>query len=115
MVKDKLIEALTISGLYSMLYNVYNILHNIENKGLQPDFELGVKEVMQAIDRLKNGCDKYLEDFVINYKGADNIKQLKCKNCGCEIKQHSKHIEYNNLYFCDKDCFNLYMNGRLYV
>ena len=115
MVKDELIEALAISGLYSMLHDVYNILRNIENKGLQPNFELGVKEVMQAIDRLKNVCDEYLEDFVINYKRSNNTERLKCKNCGCEIKRYSKHIEYNNLHFCDKDCFNLYMSGGLFV
>lgn len=115
MVKDELIEALAVSSLCLMLKSVYDTLRNVENKGLQPDFELGAKEVMQAIDRLKDSCDTYLEDFVRNYKGIDDTKQLKCKNCGCEIKQHSKHIEYDNLYFCDKDCFDLYMNGQLYV
>lgn len=115
MVRNELTDALAISGLYSMLQNVYNILSDVENKGLQPNFELEVKEVMRSIDRLKNKCDTYLEDFVRNYKGCENTKQLKCKNCGCEIKLHSKHIEYNNLYFCDKDCFSLYMNGVLYV
>ena len=115
MVKDGLIEALEISGLYSMLQNMYNILRNVKNKGLQPNFELGVEEVMQAIDKLKNACDTHLEDFVRNYKEVDKTKQLKCRNCGCEIRLHFKHIEYNNLYFCDKDCFNFYMTGRLHV
>lgn len=115
MVKDELIEALAISGLYSMLQNVYNILSGTENKGLQPNFELGVKEVMQAIDRLKNMCDKYLEDFVRNYKRSNDPERLECKNCGCEIKHNSKHIEYNDLYFCDRDCFDFYMSGRLHV
>ena len=115
MVKDELIEALAISGLYSVLKNMYDNLRNIENEGLQPNFEIGVKEVMQAIDRLKNTCDTYLEDFVRNYKGRNDAKRLKCKNCNCEIKPHSKHIEYNNLYFCDEVCFHLYMSGKLFV
>lgn len=115
MVKDELIEALAISGLYSILKNVYDILRNVENKGLQPNFELGVKEVMQAIDRLKNDCGTYLEDFVRDYKGVDKTKHLKCKHCGCEIKLHSEHVECNNLYFCDEDCLRFYMNGKLFV
>ena len=115
MVKDELIEALAVSSLYLMLKSVYDTLHNVENKGLQPNFEQGIKEVMSAIDRLQDSCDTYLEDFVRNYKGIEDIKHLKCENCGCEIKLHSKHIEYNNLYFCDEDCFRLYMTGRLFV
>ena len=115
MVKDELIEALDVSSLYLMLKSVYDTLHNVENKGLQPNFEQGVKEVMRAIDRLQDSCDTYLEDFVRNYKGIEDRKQLKCKTCGCGIKLHSKHIEYNNLYFCDEDCFHLYTTGRLFV
>ena len=115
MVKDELIEALAVSSLCLMLKGVRNTLHDVENKGLQPNFELGVKEVMQAIDRLNNECDTYLEDFVRNYKGVNDIKRLECKNCGCKIKLHFKHIEYNNLYFCCEDCFNFYMTGRLFV
>lgn len=115
MIRDELTEALAISSLYLMLKSVHDTLHNVENKGLQPNFELGVKEVIRAIDRLRSECDTHLEDFVRNYKGCDNAKQLKCKNCGCEIKLHSKHIEYNNLYFCDEDCFNFYMSGKLFV
>lgn len=115
MVKDELIEALAISGLYLMLKSVYDTLRNVENKGLQPNFEQGVKEVMRAIDRLKDSCDTYLEDFVRNYKGIEDIKHLKCKNCGCGIKLHSKHIEYNNLYFCDEVCFHSYMSRKSFV
>ena len=115
MVKYELTEALDVSSLCLMLKSVYDTLRNVENKGLQPNFEQGVKEVMRAIDRLKDSCDTYLEDFIINYKEIEDIKHLKCKNCGCGIKLHSKHIEYNNLYFCDEVCFNSYMSGKWFV
>lgn len=115
MVKDKLIEALAVSSLCLMLKSVSDTLHNVKNKGLQPNFEHGVKEVMRAIDRLKDSCDTYLEDFVRNYKGIEDTKQLMCRNCGCVIKLHSKHVEYDNLHFCDEACFHLYMSGKLFV
>lgn len=39
MVKDELIEVLAVSSLYLMLKSVYDTLHNVENKGLQPNFD----------------------------------------------------------------------------
>ena len=40
MVKNELIEAFAVSSLCLMLKSVYDTLHNIENKGLQPNFEI---------------------------------------------------------------------------
>ena len=113
MVRDKLIEALAVSSLYLMLKNVCYILRDVEDKGLQTDIELGVKEVRKAMDKLKGECDVYLEEFVRNHC-EENAKRLKCKNCGSEINLHFKHIEYNNLHFCDKECLNAYMTGKLF-
>lgn len=66
--KGKLMAALKVSGLRTVLWNTHTFLYEIWNGDFPYDFDCGFAEAIHAIDRLIYKCDNHLDAYVANYK-----------------------------------------------
>lgn len=66
--KDKLIMALKISGLRTVLWNTHTFLYEIWNGDFSYNFDCRFAEAIHAIDTLLHKCDNCLDNYVRNYK-----------------------------------------------